>query len=81
LTAYVDILDGKIRELYHDVKEIRHKILPLPDPSFPERLRFEIHLSGEPKQILSEEKLFHQAFFDIVPEEKQEFFSFTYRIA
>jgi len=80
LTAYVDLLDGKIRELYHSVKEIRHKILPLPDPSFPERLIFEIHLSNKPEQILREEKVFRQTFFAIAPEDKQEFFSFTYRI-
>ncbi len=77
---YIDILDETIHLVYSDVKKIRHRTLSLPEPEFPTRLRFEIHLSGKSKQILDDEKELHQRFFDLVPDDLQEYFSFTYRI-
>lgn len=80
LSKYVQLLDRKIREIYHDVSHIRHRTLVLPDNPAQQRLRFEIHISSSTTQILADERKFHTEFFELVPEEKQEFFSFTYRV-
>ncbi len=80
LLEYIDPLNDKIHEIYHDVIEIRHRVLVLPDMPEREIVRFEIHLSGAPAQILADEKDFRSAFFEQVPEDKQDFFSLTYSV-
>ncbi len=80
LLEYIDPLDDKIHEIYHDVIEIRHRVLALPDTPEREVVRFEIHLSGTPTQILADEKEFRSVFFEQVPEDKQDFFSLTYSV-
>jgi hypothetical protein len=81
LSQYVEVLDKEIREIYPNVELIKHRLLDDPEVPGYQRLRFEIHLAGKPSQILRSEKKFHEVFFKEVPEEKQEFFSFTYRVA
>lgn len=80
LLPYIELLDRMIRGIYHNVRDIKHRILVLPSSSKNERLRFEIHLSGKPAQILADERKFHEIFFEQIPEEKQDFFSVTYRV-
>ena len=80
LLPYIELLDRKIYKIYHNVKDIKHR--PLMDPETPDRrrIRFEIHLADKSAQILRDEKKFYAAFFDEVPPQSQDFFSFTYRI-
>ena len=80
LSQNVKILDKRIYEIYKQVQYIKHRILV--DTEIPncERIRFEIHLASESSQILSDEKRFYEVFFKEIPEEKQDFFSFTYRL-
>jgi len=80
LLEYIDLLNDEIHKIYHNVTQIRHRILMLPDMSEHEIVRFEIHLSGAPAQILADEKEFRSIFFEQVPEDKQDFFSFTYSV-
>jgi hypothetical protein len=80
LMPYINLLDRKIHEIYPNVKDIRHRRLVLPGLPDYERLRFEIHLSGDPEEILRAEKQLHAFLFEKVPEDKQDFFSLTYRV-
>lgn len=80
LLEYIGPLNDKIHEIYHNVIQIKHRILVLPDTPEREVVRFEIHLSGAPAQILADEKEFRLFFFEQVPEDKQDFFSLTYSV-
>lgn len=80
LSQYVEVLDKKIPEIYPNVELIKHRLLDDPEVPGYQRIRFEIHLTGKPSQILGAEREFHKAFFKEVPEDKQGFFSFTYRV-
>ena len=80
LSRYVEVLEKRIPEIYPNVKAIKRRLVE--DPEIPgyQRVRFEVHLTGEPSEILRCEEEFHKVFFKEVPEHKQEFFSFTYRV-
>lgn len=80
LSSLVGPLDRLIRETYGNVETIKHRVLVRGDSPGYERLRFEIHLSGSPEQVLADEKRFNATFFSQIPEDKQDFFSFTYRL-
>lgn len=80
LLEYIDPLNDKIHEIYHNVIQIRHRVLSFPDTPEREVVRFEIHLSGDPAQILADEKEFRSVFYEQVPEDRQDFFSFTYSV-
>jgi len=80
LITYIKRLDAEIYKTYENVSMIKHRVLDYGDPIDGERLRFEIHLTGEPEEILKSEKKLHAFLFKSIPEEKQHFFSFTYRI-
>ena len=78
LLQYISILDNQIHQIYSNVKDIKHRLLRM-STDF-ERLRFEIHLRAKPGQILRDERKFHEAFYSQIPEDVQDFFSFTYRV-
>ena len=80
LLEYIDPLNDKIHEIYHNVIQIKHRVSVLPDTPEREVVRFEIHLSGAPARILADEKEFRSVFYEQVPEDKQDFFSFTYSV-
>lgn len=80
LSQYAAVLDKKIREIYPNVELIKHRLLDDPEVPGYQRMRYEIHLTGKPSQILGAEREFYKAFFKEVPEDKQGFFSFTYRV-
>lgn len=80
LIPYVEKVDSEIFRVYKNVIMIRHRVLDYGDIPKQERLRFEIHLTGEPEEILQDEKKLYDFLFSQIPDEKQDFFSFTYRI-
>ena len=80
LLPYIQRVDDEIIRVYKNVIAIKHRVLDYGDIPKEERLRFEIHLTGEPEEILKDEKKFHTFLFNQIPEEKQHFFSLTYRI-
>lgn len=80
LLPYVEKVDNEIFRVYKNVIMIKHRVLDYGDILKQERLRFEIHLTGEPDEILQDEKKLHAFLFSQVPDEKQDFFSLTYRI-
>jgi hypothetical protein len=80
LLTYMKILDAEIYKTYKNVIMIKHRVLDYGDMLKQERLRFEIHLTGEPEEILKDEKKLHAFLFSQIPKEKQDFFSITYRI-
>jgi len=80
LLPYVEKVDNEIYKVYKNVIMIKHRVLDYGDIPKQERLRFEIHLTGDPEEILKDEKKLHAFLFSQVPKEKQDFFSLTYRI-
>jgi hypothetical protein len=80
LLPYVSQLRNTILETYRGVIFVNSKLIEDPEAPDYERISFEIHLTGEPTQILKDEKAFHTIFFQKVPDEKQKFFTFTYRV-
>jgi len=80
ILRYVGRLDTAIYDIYKNVRTIRHRLVVHPEIPGQRKVRFEIHLTGEPLQILKDEKKLYATFFRQVPAERQHLFSFTYRI-
>ena len=80
ILSYVRRLDSEIYNIYKNVITVKYRLLE--DGDIPEKrvLRIEINLTGDPIQILQDEKRLHAFLFSDVPEEKQHLFSITYRI-
>lgn len=80
ILSYVRKLDSEIYNIYKNVITVKYRLLE--DGDIPEKrvLRIEINLTGDPIQILQDEKRLHAFLFSDVPEEKQHLFSITYRI-
>ena len=79
ILQYVERIDTAICRTYEDVNSIKHRLIRDPDAPDQRRLRFEIHLTGDPTKILEDEKKLYMIFFREIPEEKQDLFTFTYR--
>lgn len=80
ILSYVRKLDSEIYNIYKNVITIKYRLLE--DEDIPEKmiLRIEINLTGDPVQILQDERKLHAFLFSQVPKEKQHLFSITYRI-
>ncbi len=80
LLLYIKQLRNMVYETFRDVRFIETKLVKDPEISDYEKICFEIHLKGEPTQILEDEETFYALFYEEVPKEKQLFFTFTYRV-
>ncbi|MBC8228189.1 hypothetical protein H8E77_01415 [bacterium] len=80
LLPYIKQVHDTIYETYGGVSFVEPKLIE--DSEIPnyQKICFEIHLTGEPVQILKDEEKFYVLFLEKVPEEKQHFFTFTYRV-
>lgn len=78
LLPYIRQIRNRIYDTYQGVSSVEQE--GTEDPEIPdcEKVCFEIHLTGEPTQILEDEEKFYAFFFKEVPKEKQQFFTFTY---
>lgn len=77
---YVEKVRDVIHEAFGTVKFI--EVSMVEDPEIPDnqKIRFAITLSGKPAQILKSEDRFDNLFYMCIPEEKQTFFTFIYRV-
>ena len=80
LIPYIGKIRSRINEAYHNVTSVKLERTEDPEIEDYEKVCFEIHLSGESAQILEDEERFYAIFFKEIPEDKQEFFTFTYCI-
>jgi len=80
LLPYIKQVHDTIYETYKGVNFVELKLIGDPDIPNDQKICFEIHLKGEPVQILEDEEQFYVFFLEKVPEEKQHFFTFTYRV-
>ena len=80
LLPHIKQLHNMVHETFRDVRFIETKLVKDPEISDYEKKCFEIHLKGEPVQILEDEETFYALFYEEVPKEKQHFFTFTYRV-
>ncbi len=80
LLPYIEKIRSGIYEAYHNVVAVKQERTEDPEIEDYEKVCFEIHLSGESAQILEDEEKFYTIFFKEIPEDKQEFFTFTYCI-
>ena len=80
LLPYIGEIRSRIYETYHNVISVEPKRTEDPEIEDYEKVCFDIHLSGESAQILKDEEKFYAIFFKEIPEDKQEFFTFTYYI-
>jgi len=80
ILSYVRKLDSEIYNIYKNVTAVKYRLLE--DGDIPEKrvLRIEINLTGDPVQILQDERKLHAFLFSQVPKEKQHLFSITYRM-
>ena len=80
LLLYIKPIYDTIYEAHKGVDSVEVELVE--DPEIPnyEKMCFEIHLTGEPTQILEDEKTLYTLFFEKIPEDKEHFFVFTYRI-
>ncbi len=81
LAPYIDKIINLIRDSYHSIVSIKQEIVE--DPEIPNyrKICFEINLLGKSDKILEDEEKFYDLFFKIIPEEQQQFFTFTYSIS
>lgn len=79
--SYVRKLDSEIYKIYKNVTIVKYRLLE--DRDIPEKrvLMIEINLTGDPVQILQDERKLHAFLFSQVPKEKQHLFSITYRMS
>ena len=81
LSPYIEPVDKMIHRIYRGVDFIEHTLLR--DPEAPElkQLCFEIHITGQPDEIIEDQKKFYRALIRQVPREKRRFFTFTYHVS
>lgn len=80
LLPYIKQVHDTIYETYRGVSFVEPELIEYPEISNYPKICFEIHLTSEPIQILEDEETFYVLFLEKVPEEKQHFFTFTYRV-
>jgi len=80
LFQYIKQVHNTIYETYRGVSFVETKLIEDPEIPNDPKICFEIHLTGEPVQILEDEEKFYVLFFEEVPGEKQHFFTFTYQV-
>ena len=80
LLPHIEKIRSGIYETYHNVISVKQERTEDPEIEDYEKVCFEICLSGESTQILDDEEKFYTIFFREIPEDKQEFFTFTYAI-
>ena len=80
LLLYIKPIYDAIHEAYKGVDSVEIELTE--DPEIPnyEKICFVIHLTGEPTRILTDEEKLYVLFFKRIPEDKQHFFVFTYRV-
>ncbi len=74
----IEYIDSVIKKMYRGVKSIEHSLLE--DPEIPEKKQicFEIHISAEPSDIISDQKEFYRFLVRNIPADKWKFFVFIY---
>lgn len=80
LLPYIKQVHDTIYETYRSVSFVEPKLIEDPETPNYKKICFEIHLTGKPVQILEDEEKFYILFLEEVPEEKQHFFTITYRV-
>jgi hypothetical protein len=81
VSQYISVIEDMIRRNYRGITSIEHNFFIDPEIPGREQICFEIYITGDPDNIIEDQKKFYKALIKSISSDIRRHFTFTYKVS